>query len=283
MNKTICITGASTGLGLDATAYMIDKGFDVIATVRKKEDGVKLQNDFGDRVFVVYMDLVDPKSINNAVKTISDHLGERGLYALINNAGVAVPGPLMYLPMEKFKFQFEVNVFGLLEFTQGLFPKLRTEAGSRVINISSVSGLVTSPFTGAYSASKFALEALSDGMRRELMLFDIKVVIIEPGPVKTPIWRKNMNVADDYKDTPYKDLLKHAEDVIANTEANAIRPVEVSRAIYRALTLKNPRTRYIVHKKKWLFWLISRAMPDKWLDKLLVKRKFEGDAKHRPF
>ena len=283
MNKTICITGASTGLGLDATAFMINKGFEVIATVRKKEDGVKLEGKFGDRIHVVYMDIVDSESVKGAIRTIYAHLGSNGLYALVNNAGIAVPGPLMYLPMERFRMQFEVNVFGLLEFTQGLFPLLAREEGSRIVNISSVSGLVTSPFTGAYSASKFALEALSDGMRRELMLFNIKVVVIEPGPVKTPIWKKNMNVAEDFKDTPYKDLLKHAQDVIANTEANAIAPLEVSKTIYKALTLKNPRTRYIVHKKKWLFWLISRAMPDTWLDKLLVKRKFEGDARHRPF
>ena len=191
-NKWVLITGVSSGIGLYIANEMVKGPYRVIGSVRDRNIQYKTLD---PRVVLIEMDQSSETSISNAFQVINQILGNEKLFALINNAGIAVPGPLVELPIEQFKEQFNVNLFGVLRCTQLAFPLFET--GSRIINISSVSGLITSPFTGAYSSSKFALEALSDALRRELMLLGIKVILIEPGPLKTKIWKKNLGVGEN--------------------------------------------------------------------------------------
>ena len=284
MGKIICITGASSGLGLDMTRQLHEEGHDLIVTVRKATDEQSLYERFGkERLTVVRMDISTDSEVENAAEEIMKALGDHPLDVLINNAGIVAPGPIMYLPIGELRNQFEVNVFGLIHFTQKLLPAISRSSNAAIINISSVSGLITSPFTAAYSASKFALEALSDGMRRELKPFGVKVVVVEPGPVKTPIWSKNTSVSEKYLDTPYAPLLKQAQKVIENTEKDAIPPSRVSDVISKIVSSRKPKTRYIVAKRAWVYWLFSRVIPDTWLDKLLVRDRLDESSRTRPF
>lgn len=284
MGKIICITGASSGLGLDMTRQLLEEGHELMVTVRKEADEQSLYERFGrDRLRVIRMDISIGSEVEKAAAEILNELGERSLDILINNAGIVAPGPIMYLPMDEMRNQFEVNVFGLLHLSQQLLPAISRSTDARIINISSVSGLITSPFTAAYSASKFALEALSDGMRRELKPFGIQVVIVEPGPVKTPIWSKNTSVATKFLDTPYAPLLEQAQQVIENTEKDAIPASRVSETVSRIITKRKPKTRYIIAKRSWMYWLLSRMTPDRWLDTLLVRDRLDENSRTRPF
>lgn len=284
MSKMICITGASSGLGWDMSHHLHREGHEILATVRKREDEKKLHESLGsDRLKVFLMDISKDEQVLQASQEISKYLGDRPLDVLINNAGIVAPGPIMYLSMDELRQQFEVNVFGLVHFSQKMLPLLTRSKHPKIVNISSVSGLITSPFTAAYSASKFAVEALSDGMRRELSPFGIQVVVVQPGPVKTPIWGKNMSVSEKYAHTPYGPLLDQAQQVIKNTEKDAISASRVSDLVSRIVQSRHPRTRYIVAKRAWVYWVFSRMVPDKWLDKLLVRNKLDENSRTRPF
>lgn len=282
MKKIICITGASSGIGRHLVGYAIDHGWRVIATVRKLSDRDSLLSEFPNDLKVIILDIAKEEDRMEGLKQLNDALQGESLFALINNAGIVAAGPLMYLDLEDVKSQFEVNVFGLLRWTQ-LVASDFEKGPERIVNISSVSGLITSPFTGAYSMSKFAVEALSDGLRRELSAWNKKVIVIEPGPIKTPIWQKSADVGERFKHTPYEPLLAQAKKVLENTEENAIAPIEVSRTIIDALESRKPKTRYIVAKRAWMYWLVSRCLPDRWVDKMLVKDRLNDKSRTRPF
>ena len=274
--KYVLLTGASTGIGHSSTAYLIDQGFFVIGSVRKQTDADKLETEFKENFKAILFDVTDDEAIQKSVATVESIVGNNGLAALVNNAGIAVSGPMQHVALEKLRFQLDVNVLGVVRVTQAFLPLLGASKDSpfpagRIIQMSSVSGKITAPFIGPYAASKYALEAISDAFRRELILFGIKVVIIEPGPIKTPIWGKTI-VSDDrlYDDTDYGVILQKRGKSIAKTEAAAIPAIEVAKIVHRALTLKNPKTRYIVANKAWSFKLFE-MMPDKWLDKAVAK------------
>ena len=276
-NKWVLITGVSSGIGLYNANEMVKGPYRVIGSVRDRNIQYKTLD---PRVVLIEMDQSSETSISNAFQVINQILGNEKLFALINNAGIAVPGPLVELPMEQFKEQFNVNLFGVLKCTQLAFPLFET--GSRIINISSVSGLITSPFTGAYSSSKFALEALSDALRRELMLLGIKVILIEPGPLKTKIWQKNLGVGENYKNSVFSDVLARADAIIEETERNAL-PVEaIWPSINKALELKNPSNRYIVHKRAWMIKILAHFFPSKYLDQMIFKNLRSQNHKIRP-
>ncbi len=274
----VLISGASRGIGRACALLLHKHGYKVFAGVRRKEDAVALGEIAGDGLIPVMLEITDADSIRQAVEQISDITGDSGLYGLVNNAGVAVAGPLEFMPLERIREQFEVNVIGLLGVTQALMPLLRKGHG-RVINISSKEGIIAMPFVGPYCASKFALEALSDALRMELKPWGIPVSIIEPGTISTEIIQRSIAAAEDcIRSLPrdaaemYQscfDKARKASDKIAHV---AIPVDAVAKIVLKALTDKRPRSRYTVGKDARILSLISRILPDRLLDRLILKQ-----------
>jgi hypothetical protein len=276
--RYVVITGASSGIGYDAARYLIERGFHVFGSVRKQADGQRVQGELGAQFTPLLFDVTDEAAVETAVSQVTQIIGSNGLAGLVNNAGIAVAGPLSHLPLDKLRRQFEVNLFGLLDVTQKFLPLLgavpnATHPPGRIVNISSISGRVAYPFMGPYAASKHALEAISDALRRELLLFGVDVVVIEPGSVRTPIWDKAQDLdVEQYSQTPYKSILEGMKDVFVNRGKTGIPVEKVSQAIYTALTASKPKTRYVIARKLFTGWLLPRYLPDRQFDRIVGKR-----------
>jgi NAD(P)-dependent dehydrogenase (short-subunit alcohol dehydrogenase family) len=279
------ITGVSTGIGKDALHYFVSQGYKVIGTVRKDTDKQSIVNTYGDKVEILTFDVRDTDGMNRNMDSVRNLLNEHGLKVLINNAGMAVPGPLQYIPEDDFEAQLDVNIKSVRRITNVLLPYLGVDKKYRpgiIINISSVSGLFSSPFNAAYSISKYGLEAMSDGYRRELAPMGIKVAIIEPGPIKTEIWGKQLGSLDKYISTEYGEILSKADKIIANAEKSALPVSAVTNTIDKIMTSSSPKTRYLVHPKPLIFKLFTQWFTDKMQDKM-VQKTFARKDKHRPF
>ena len=273
----VVVTGASTGIG-EACACRLERlGYTVFAGVRKKSDGAALQSKCSDRLRPILLDVTDPVSIEAAAETIRKAVGGKGLAGLVNNAGIAVAAPLEYLPPDQLRRQLEVNVVGQLAVTQAFLPLLRQSRG-RIINMSSVSGLTALPMTGAYAASKFALEGLTDALRRELAAFKIPVVLIEPAGIATPIWDKSAADFDSMAgDLPagleeHYGLMGEVTRRFASSAAKHGLPVElVADAVATSLTAPKPKARYIVAKIPFMVKLLH-VLPASVQDRLILGR-----------
>lgn len=280
--KYILITGASTGIGYDAARYLIERGYCVFGSVRKQADAERVQAELGEQFTPLLFDVTDEVAVGTAVSQIKATVGGSGLYGLVNNAGIAVAGPLMHLGLDEMRHQLEVNVIGLLAVTQACLPLLGAAKNSpyppgRIVNVSSVNGRSAYPFFGPYSASKHALEALTDVLRRELNIYGIKVIGVNPGPIQTPIWDK----AEALEITPFAGT--DYEKALLYTQAFAISrgrkglPVEaVSKVIWQALESKRPKTRYPVVRSRLFDWMLPQWLPDKLVD-WIVNRTLKID------
>ena len=269
------ITGVSSGIGYTTAKYLLARGHHVYGSVRRGGDAGALNDHraFTELVF----DLSDREALHRAVTSIKQR--GTGLTGLVNNAGVAVSGPVETVAEGDYRYQFEVNVFGLIAVCQETLPLLHAarEAGlhPRIVNVGSVSGYLTSPFTTLYSASKFAVEALTDGLRRELAPFGIDVISIAPGPVKTPIWAKGREQTEAYRGTRYEAILEKLGPYTAAAEADGVEPEVVAEAIYKALTDAKPKPNVLVMKRGWLVKLL-RLTPKRFQDKFFLKRLAEN-------
>jgi NAD(P)-dependent dehydrogenase (short-subunit alcohol dehydrogenase family) len=276
-NSYILITGVSTGIGYAATADLTQRGYHVFGSVRSQADAERLQQEIPTNFTPLVFDVTDGEGVETAVATIAQTITPQGLTALINNAGISTPGPLQHMPLEKFRNQFEVNLFGLLHVTQQCLPLLgaRSNPGhppGRIINISSVSGRIAYPFMGAYAAAKHALEAVSDSLRRELLHYGIDVILIEPGTVQTPIVSKFAEQIAPYAETDYGPILQKVIQKAAEREDKALPVTAVTGVIRTALESKRPRTRYPI-PRRWLSgWLLPRWLPDRWFDWLVARQ-----------
>ena len=284
--KYIFITGVSSGIGFEAMQTFIYAGYHVIGTVRKEEDLNRMYGTFGNSCTILLFDVRDSIKMSSEIQRIKPLLEKHGLTCLINNAGVAVPGPLQYLSEEDFEMELDINVKSVRRITNALLPYLGTDKSAsfkpgKIINISSVSGLFNSPFNGAYCISKHALESMTDVYRRELAMFGIQVIAIEPGPIKTEIWRKNLGALDKFLDTEYGETLASANKMIENSEKSALEVEVISRLLFKIYNDPNPKTRYLVHRKKLMFRLLSSWLPDKWADRLVAKAIAKKDN-YRP-
>ncbi|MBW4646722.1 MAG: SDR family NAD(P)-dependent oxidoreductase [Goleter apudmare HA4340-LM2] len=276
IQRAVVITGASTGIG-EACALLLDKlGFLVFAGVRRDIDAQALQQKASPRLVPIFLDVTDAESIAAAVETVTNAVGDGGIWGLVNNAGIAVPGPLELLPVPEFRRQLEVNVTGQLAVTQGFLGLLRQGKG-RIVNMGSISGRSAAPFLGAYNASKFALEALTDVMRMELRPWKISVSIIEPGAIATPIWGKSFSQADTAQaNLPqsalnlYGQTMKAVRKSIGIIASNGISPNIVAEAVVHALTAKHPKTRYLIGQDAKIGALLKRLLPDKLYDRLVL-------------
>jgi NAD(P)-dependent dehydrogenase (short-subunit alcohol dehydrogenase family) len=273
----VVVTGASTGIGFAACQVLIRRGFRVFGSVRKQADADRLKEQLGTNYRPLIFDVTDPDSVNEAAAAVRQAAGKQRLFGLVNNAGIAVAGPLAYLPLERFRLQIEVNLLGVHSVTQAFLPLLGTEPDllgkpGRIVNISSVSGRLAVPFLGAYAASKFALEGYSDSLRRELMLFGIKVVIIEPGAVVTPIWDKAEGVVvQQFPNTPYDRSLRLFADQAMKEAKTGFSPEKVGELIWRVLTAPRPRARYAIVPHRLVEWSIPRRLPTEFLDYCIAK------------
>jgi NAD(P)-dependent dehydrogenase (short-subunit alcohol dehydrogenase family) len=285
MVKNIVITGVSSGIGRASLDLLHEKGYHIFGSVRNQADADKLSKIYPDRFTPLLFDVQNHDEVVRASKVVFEHC--ETLAGLINNAGIAIPGPLEHLSEKQFEKQLDVNVKSIRRITNLFLPLLGAKLNAskppgRIINISSVSGLFNSPYNGAYSISKHALESMTDIYRRELRRYGIKVIAIEPGPIKTEIWKKNLNKMDEFKDSDYYEVLQKADKIIENAERNALPVENVSRLVAKCLTVCRPKTRYIVHKNKLAFRLMAYYLPDKITD-WLVHKTLTSSNRHRPF
>jgi NAD(P)-dependent dehydrogenase (short-subunit alcohol dehydrogenase family) len=270
--RSVLITGASTGIGA-ACALDLDKlGFRVFAGVRKSADGESLQRQASERLTPITIDVTMSETIAHAVAALEAEIAADGLFGLVNNAGILVPGPLECVPLDDLRRQYEVNVFGVVAVTQAMLPLVRTAKG-RIVNMGSISGKAAPPYLGAYSSSKFALESITDVLRMELQRWNIDVSIVEPDSVATPIWGKLLETATEMGlHLPAAVRSLYEQDLASMSEASqqmdkSGMPVErVVRAVRHALTSRWPRTRYPVGSRTHLAFWAARHLPDRMRD-----------------
>jgi NAD(P)-dependent dehydrogenase (short-subunit alcohol dehydrogenase family) len=268
---TVVITGASTGIGEATALHLRDLGFDVRAGVRKDEDAERLR---GIGVSPVKLDVTDASSIAAARAEV----GDGPLAGLVNNAGVAVAGPLEFIPIDRLREQLEINLIGQVAVTQAFLPALRAGRG-RIVNVSSIGGRIALPLMGPYAASKFGLEGVSDSLRRELRGQGVEVVLVQPGGVKTPIWKKGTAVADEMAaampaeaETLYGRLIAALRKQTAVIEEKTgLPPRDVAEVIGTAMTADKPKTRYLVGRDAKMRWAIARTVPDRTMDSLIMR------------
>jgi NAD(P)-dependent dehydrogenase (short-subunit alcohol dehydrogenase family) len=267
----VLVTGASSGIGEATALHLSELGFDAVAAVRKDEDAERLG---GRGLRTVKLDVTDVDSIAAA----RAELGDGPLAGLVNNAGIAVAAPLEFLPLDQLRNQLEVNLIGQVAVTQQFLPALRAGRG-RIVNVSSIGGRVALPLVGAYNASKFALEAISDSLRRELFSHGVDVIVIEPGGVKTPIWRKGDELATELAaDLPpegerlYGSLIAAIRKQTAKIATETgVDPRVVAEAIGHALTAKRPRTRYLVGRDAKIRAAAAAVLPDRLMDRIVAR------------
>jgi len=267
---TVLVTGASTGIGEATVLHLRQLGFDPVAAVRKDEDAERLE---GLGLRTARIDVTDAGQIAAA----RDSLGDEPLAGLVNNAGIAVAAPLEFLPIDRLRQQLEINLVGQAAVIQAFLPALRRARG-RIVNVSSIGGRVALPLVGPYNASKFGLEGLSDSLRRELRPQGIDVILIEPGGVKTPIWNKAGQLADEMlaegmpaeAERLYGRMIAAVRAQTARiAEESGIEPRDVAEVIGTALTASRPRTRYLVGRDAKIRGPMAKFLPDRVMDRLI--------------
>jgi NAD(P)-dependent dehydrogenase (short-subunit alcohol dehydrogenase family) len=277
--KTVVITGASTGIGEATALYLAKHGWRVYAGVRKQSDADALSASSEGDIRPLILDVTRQEHLETAVRTVSETLKGETLTGLVNNAGIANMGPLAIQPLDDFKAHFEVNVFGLLRASQAFAPllgmdKTRTGAPGRIVNITSVGGRISAPFLGSYTATKHAVEAMTDTLRRELVIFGIDAIAVGPGSVKTPIWDKAEEANSDgpYSGSAWSDALKQFEQVMLKGGRDGLPPEQIAKVIEIALEDATPRARYSPVPNKLTNWYIPTLLPKRVLDGVFRKR-----------
>ena len=273
----VVITGASTGIGEACALHLDGLGYRVFAGVRKTADGEALQRRASERLVPIRLEVTDGAEVRQAAEQVMGALGSGGLDGLVNNAGIVVGGALELLPLSELRRQLEVNVVGQIAVTQAFLPSLRKARG-RIVNMGSLSGLISSPFTGAYCASKFALEALTDALRMELRPWKIHVAIVEPGFIQTPIVKKALAEEEALRARQsaeagqlYGAASSSVRSSIAREAAKGAPAAVVAKAVEHALAARRPRTRYAVGPHAGFEITLGRALPDRWRDALIAR------------
>ena len=275
--KSVVVTGASTGIGWATAKLLLDKGFRVFGSVRKQADADRLKSEFGANFAPLIFDVTDEPAVLAAAREVRAALNGEKLAGLVNNAGIAVAGPVLELAADEFRRQMDVNVIGPIIATQAFGPLLGSDPSlkgpkGRIVMISSVAGKNGNPLTSAYAASKHAIEGLSESLRRELMLFGIDVVIVAPGPVKTPIWSKAEEAdISRYENSPYLPALRKVRGYVAQLNAIGLPAEKIAECIFDALTLPHPKVRYQLAPDP-LRHLMTAWLPKRTVDKIIAKR-----------
>lgn len=275
--RSVVITGASTGIGWAAAKLLLDRGFRVFGSVRKQADADRLKAEFGANFTPLLLDVTDEAAVLAAAREVRAALGGETLTGLVNNAGIAVGGPVLELPPAEFRRQMDVNVIGPVISTQAFGPLLGSDPSlkgpkGRIVMISSVAGKNGNPLMSAYSASKHAIEGLSESLRREMMLFGIEVVIVAPGAVKTPIWSKAEEVDySPYNNSPFFPALQRLRKFMREFDENGLPAERIAEVIAEALTSARPRLRYqIVPNPSRQF--VAAILPKRMVDRIVARR-----------
>ena len=275
--NSVVVTGVSSGIGLATVKVLTERGFHVFGSVRKPEDAERLSIEFENVFTPLLFDVTDEAAVSKAADTVRDLMNGHNLCGLVNNSGIAVPGPLMHQNIADYRTQIEVNLIAPLIVTQAFLPLLGTDSSlegkpGRIINISSVAGKIGFIFAGGYSASKFGLEGFSESLRRELMLYGIDVIVVAPGAIVTAIWDKaEATDISEYENTDYGLPLKTFKSYSIKEGRKGYPPERVGEVIYKALTTRNPRVRYPVVPNHLFNWAIPRILPKRMLDKIIAK------------
>jgi NAD(P)-dependent dehydrogenase (short-subunit alcohol dehydrogenase family) len=271
------ITGASTGIGRATALHLDARGWRVFAGVRKEEDAESLRAAASERLTPLTLDVTDDGQIGAAAERVADEVGDDGLDGLVNNAGIAVPGPLEALPIDDFRRQIEVNLTAQVAVTQAMLGGLRAARG-RIVFITSIGGRMAFPMFGAYHAAKFGLEAVGDVFRQELRPWGIEVAVIEPGSIATPIWERGEREADafvtgasDEQERLYGKAIAAYREVARRTGARGIPPERVAKAIEHALGARRPRTRYLVGLDAKAQARLKAILPARLVDRLVAR------------
>jgi NAD(P)-dependent dehydrogenase (short-subunit alcohol dehydrogenase family) len=278
LDRAVAITGASTGIGRAAVAKAVREGAHVFPSVRKQADAESLKTEFGDAVTPLIFDVADEAAVRTGAAQVAQALGRRRLFGLVNNAGIAVPGPLLHLDTDELRRQFEINFFGVHNVTRAFVDLLgadqqRTGKPGRIVMISSVGGQNGAPFVGPYAASKFAMEGYSQSLRRELMLYGIDVIVIGPGAIATPIWDKaEQGDLNRFSNTPYAPMLKNVADYMLKQGREGLPPSAVGDLIWRCLSDPNPKVRYPILRRPFMDRTLPRLMSPRTVDRIIAKR-----------
>jgi NAD(P)-dependent dehydrogenase (short-subunit alcohol dehydrogenase family) len=272
----VVVTGTSTGIGAAAALHLAEQGFEVFAGVRSDADGEGLKERASGVLTPVILDIRDGKQIAAAVETVSAAVGERGLAGLVNVAGIVKPAPLEFQPLDDFREQLEVNLIGHLAVIQAFLSLIRLGSG-RIVNVGSIGGLVVLPVHGAYSASKFGMEAISDALRLELRQWRIPVSLVDPGATETAIFGKTLASIDDLEQTLgekgyglYADQIAGVRKLVVKTASDTAPAQELAETIFEAMTHDEPKSRYLAGKGAREAELAAR-LPDHLRDKAIAK------------
>jgi NAD(P)-dependent dehydrogenase (short-subunit alcohol dehydrogenase family) len=275
--KSVVVTGVSTGIGWGTAKILIQKGFRVFGSVRKTQDAERLQTEFGENFIPLIFDVTDEPAVQAAARQVREQLHGEILFGLVNNAGIAVPAPLIHQATDDFRHQLEVNLVSVLIVTKAFVPLLGSDRSlrgkpGRIINISSVGGKFGGPFLGAYAASKHGLEGFSESLRRELMLYGIDVIIVGPGSVATPIWDK-AEQADVtlYANTDYVESARRMQKYMIEDGRKGYPPEKVGEVVWHALTTAKPRVRYSVVPGSSMRRVIQMLLPKRVVDNVIAK------------
>jgi NAD(P)-dependent dehydrogenase (short-subunit alcohol dehydrogenase family) len=269
----VVITGASTGIGHACVTRLRDEGFQVFAGVRKPEDAERLR---GEGAVALELEVTDTQAITRAASAVQDQLDGKPLAGIVNNAGIVVTGPLEFIAADELRRQLEVNSVAPVMVTQAFLSQIRASNG-RIVNISSIGGLVAQPFIGAYAMSKFAIEGMTDSLRRELMPWGIHVAAVEPGTIKTPMWDKGLDETDQVLEAIgedgrqlYGERIERMRRFVPKMLKRGVGPEKVADAVAHALTAEKPKLRYLVGDAKFLA-AGDRLLPGRTFDRLMTR------------
>ena len=278
LDRALVITGASTGIGRAAVAKAVHEGAHVFASVRKETDAESLRQEFGQAVTPILFDVADEPAVRAGAARVAEALGDRRLFGLVNNAGIAVPGPLLHLDTEELRRQFEINLFGVHNVTRAFADLLGADANrmgrpGRIVMISSVGGQNGAPFVGPYASSKFALEGYSQSLRRELMLYGIDVIVVGPGAIATPIWDKaEQNDLKRFSNTSSAPMLEGVAKFMLEQGRKGLPASEVADLIWRCLTIDNPKVRYAILRRPFMDRILPKLINPRTVDKIYASR-----------
>ena len=279
--KFILITGVSTGIGYGAVGYFLKRGYHVLGSVRSEKDQQRLTKDFPQDFTCLRFELTNTEEIASAVQEVATLLDGRLLTALVNNAGSTTPGPMQLLENEHFERQIQINLFGTRNVTNAFLPFLGAKSDrasdqtpGKIIMLSSISGVLNTPINGTYCVSKHAIESLGEVYRRELHMYGIDVISIQPGPIQSEIWNKNQNQMERFMDSDYGSMIKSAEDLIQEARGLAQSTDVISQLIEKIINSRRPRTAYIVNSRKWIVTALAHWLPARWVD-FLIRRQFK--------
>jgi NAD(P)-dependent dehydrogenase (short-subunit alcohol dehydrogenase family) len=275
--RSVVVTGASTGIGWAIAKFLVGRGYRVFGSIRKQADADRLTGEFGANFTPLLFDVTDEAAVLAAAGEVREALGGEPLAGLVNNAGVAVAGPVFELSVDDFRRQMDINVIGPVIATQAFGPLLGADPSlkgpkGRIVMISSVAGKNGNPLLAPYCTSKHAIEGLSEGLRRELMLFGIDVIIVAPGAVKTPIWSKAEQIdLSAYQNSPYLPALNKVMAFMMKLGETGLPAERIAEVVFEALTAARPRVRYQITPDR-MRHLMTATLPKRVVDRIIAKR-----------